>query len=264
MATDMIRQRCKFPRGAASAAMVVLLAWIALTWVIACGREGPATTPTRPAATAVSFVTSDGIALRGFIFGDSDLGVVLAHMYPADQTSWFDFAGELATQGYQALTFDFRGYGESQGSKDIAHIDRDVLAAVQAIGRAGAKRIVLAGASMGGTASLMAAAQLTSPGAAPESSPAVCGVVTLSAPVEFRGLSARQAVSTLSLPLLLIAADGDVGAQNARELAKLSSNRGDLLIVPGDEHGTNLLLGPSRDQVRQAIMDFLETCLRKD
>lgn len=260
----MLRQRYELPRGIVRGAMLVIFVWMALVWLSACGQENPPTAPNHPAAKGVSFATADGIELRGFIFGNSELGVVLAHMYPADQTSWFDFAAELATQSYQALTFDFRGYGESQGSKDIAHIDRDVVAAVHAIGRAGAKRIVLVGASMGGTASLMAAAQLTSPSAAPESGPELRGVVTLSAPVEFRGLSARQAVSALSLPMLFVAADGDVGAQNARELAKLTSNRGDLLIVPGDEHGTNLLLGPSRDQVRQAIMDFLETCLRKD
>ena len=40
----------------------------------------------------------------------------LAHMYPADQSDWTDFAQVLAAQGYQALTFDFRGFTESEGT----------------------------------------------------------------------------------------------------------------------------------------------------
>src|SRR3972149_1326741 len=62
--------------------------------------------------TVVTFTTDDRGTLSGRLFKgqNSDAaGVVLAHMYPADQTSWWDYARTLAAEGYVALTFDFRG-----------------------------------------------------------------------------------------------------------------------------------------------------------
>jgi len=61
----------------------------------------------------VSFTTSDGVLLRGHLYGSGETGVILAHMYPADQSDWTDFAEILAAHGYQGLTFDFRGFTES-------------------------------------------------------------------------------------------------------------------------------------------------------
>ena len=120
--------------------------------------------PTTPAAgeatatpvtgTPVSFVTDDGLTIKGRLFGSGETAVVFAHMYPNDQQVWWGFASEVAGQGYAALTFDFRGYGETGGSKDIAHIDRDLAAAVRYLRQEGYKRVILVGASMGGTAAL--------------------------------------------------------------------------------------------------------------
>src|ERR1700686_1203225 len=63
----------------------------------------------------VSFTTSDDVLLRGHLYGRGSTGVILAHMYPADQSDWTDFARVLAAHDYQALTFDFRGFTESEG-----------------------------------------------------------------------------------------------------------------------------------------------------
>jgi pimeloyl-ACP methyl ester carboxylesterase len=74
----------------------------------------------------VSFRTGDGITLRGHVFGSGDRWVILSHMFPDDQTAWYPFAAELAGRGYHVLTYDFRGYGESEGTKQIERIDRDL------------------------------------------------------------------------------------------------------------------------------------------
>jgi pimeloyl-ACP methyl ester carboxylesterase len=68
-------------------------------------------------------------------------------MYPADQSSWYATAERLAQEGYLVLTFDFRGYGDSGGEKQIDLIDGDVGAAITAIRGEGAAEVVLAGAS---------------------------------------------------------------------------------------------------------------------
>ena len=87
---------------------------------------------------AVTFTTSDGVELAGRLFGpeDATAGVVLAHMLPADQSSWFEFADRLGDLGYRALTFDFRGYcpggvaGCSEGEKASPGSGRTLRAAV--------------------------------------------------------------------------------------------------------------------------------------
>ena len=132
-------------------------------------------------SSQVMFGSIDGVRLAGRMFGPrgAPAGIVLAHMKPADQSSWYDFADQLGGLGYRVLTFDFRGYcpggdaGCSEGQKDVAGIWQDVEGAVGLLRSEGVRRIGLVGASMGGTASLVAAAQ-TGEG--------IDAVVTLSAP----------------------------------------------------------------------------------
>lgn len=231
--------------------IVLVLLVLCAVFALSCGDSGSASSPPVD-AEIVSFTTDDGVTLRGHLFGEGEQGIVLAHMYPADQTSWFDAATRLAGEGYLVLTFDFRGYGESDGSKDIEYLNKDVMGAIQALQSAGCTDLMLVGASMGGTACLVAAeaSQVFS-------SFRVAGVITLSAPVEFRGLSAEEAVPHLYMPLLLIAAEDDSGADGARRLHELATGSTDLELVPGDEHGTELLEGPSADEVWSLMLKFL-------
>lgn len=201
------------------------------------------------AGTVVSFTTDDGVTLAGRLFGRQNsgaAGVVLAHMYPADQTSWYDYARRLADEGYVALAFDFRGYGESGGSKQIDQIDRDVAAALREIRAQGVTRVALIGASMGGTAALMVAAREP-----------VQGVITLSAPVEFEGLSAKDAVTKVMAPKLFIGAEDDAGGPAARELGAMAAEPKDVVVFPGSDHGTDLLRGAQRDAVLAHMEEFL-------
>jgi len=217
------------------------------------GADTAASGSDTSASESVSFTTGDGVTLSGHLFGSGPSGVVLAHMYPADQTSWYATAERLAQEGYLVLTFDFRGYGDSEGTKQIELIDRDVVAAIKELAGAGATRVALIGASMGGTAGLIAASQAT-----PVS---IAGVTTLSAPVEFKGLSAGEAIPKLTVPLLFIAAEDDSGADGARELHELAGSEAELELFPGDEHGTELLEGPHAEEVWELLSGFLERVL---
>ncbi len=264
-------------RAASSARLTTALCAVAIllaAFVGACD-QGDATSTSQGAdgtpgtSRPVTFTTDDGVVLGGHLFGTGSKGVILAHMYPADQTSWYGTAEKLAAQGYLVLTFDFRGYGESEGDKAIDRIDRDVMAAAQEITRAGATEVVLVGASMGGTACLAAtwemvfASMISSQYPPPYSTP-VLGVVSLSAPVEFKGLSAEEAVPMLSCPLLFIAAEDDVGVEGAEALEQLTRNQGDLQIVPGGDHGTDLLEGAAADEVWALLGGFLAENLPLD
>jgi pimeloyl-ACP methyl ester carboxylesterase len=215
----------------------------------AAGGVGTSVGQPVSAGTVVTFVTDDGVTLSGRLFGgrNSDgAGVVLAHMYPADQTSWYDYARKLADDGYMALTFDFRGYGESGGSRQIDRIDRDVAAALDELRAQGVARAVLVGASMGGTAALIVAARQP-----------VEGVIALSAPVEFRGLSAKDAVTQVMAPKLFVGAEDDAGGPAARELGAMASEPKEVAVFPGSDHGTDLLQGDQGVAVLARMKEFL-------
>lgn len=225
-------------RAAAAACLLALLG-------SACGSGAPAA----PSET-IRFPAEDGVELVGDLRGDGEVGVVLAHMFPADRGSWSDFATTLAAEGYLALNFDFRGYGASGGTKDIPELWRDVLAAAEEIRAGGASRVVVIGASMGGTAALVAAARAN-----------LDGVVTLSAPSTFMGLAAPpEVVQAIDEPKLFLASEGDgQAAATAQSFYTQASGAKRLEIVTGNEHGTDLLEGGQAEVVRARVLTFLGT-----
>ncbi len=190
----------------------------------------------------------DLITLRGHLFGpQNDVGVVLAHMRPNDQRAWFGFAQELADNGYAALTFDFRGYGETGGDEDLGKLDDDLAAALRFLQVDRRKDTVfLIGASMGGTAALVVASQQR-----------VAGVVAVSPPAEFEGLDAVEAVSNITAPKLLVASEDDTEAIGFQDLLDAASEPVDSEVYPGNAHGTNLLQSEHSAALRALILQFL-------
>ena len=231
-----------------------LLIGVAAVLVAACGsvKGTPIPSPSADAARRVTFMTADGAELKGRVFGRGDTGVVLAHMYPSDQSVWWPFARTLKEHGYMALTFNFRGYGEGENlsggdKKEIKSIPQDVEAAMKFLRSEGATAIFLVGASMGGAAALKAA-----------SGGDVRGVVALSAPVDFRGLSMRG--DRVRLPVLMLAANGDRGAKNSAEVMIDQGIVGEdtefVLYEGGADHGSDLLFGRHGDKARSQILRF--------
>ena len=209
-------------------------------------------------STAVTFESIDGVQLSGRMFGPRDAvaGVVLAHMKPADQSSWFDFADELGALGYRALTFDFRGYcpggvaGCSQGTADISAIWQDVAGAVSLLRTEGVRRIALVGASMGGTASLIVASQADS---------GIDAVITLSAPDVIEGLSAGPDVlQTVAGAKLFIAGNGDgTAATVAQAFFDETLQPKAVKILTTGDHGTDILEGNQAEIARNLITGWL-------
>ena len=239
------------PRGSFIALFAVLLLVPSLA---ACSSDADLS-GSRP----VSFDASDGVRLEGRLFGVGTRAVVLSQMRPADQRSWFAFADRLADAGYLVLTFDFRGYcpggdgGCSAGDHDIASIWQDVTGAIAYLRtEQRATSIALVGASMGGTASLVAAAQ---PGAD------VRAVITLSAPEEIEGLSVDATLlSQIVAGKLFIAGVGDAAAAaSAQTLYEQAPPPKRVEILPADDHGTDLLTGSRGEVVRRLIETYLET-----
>jgi len=192
---------------------------------------------------AVSFQTSDGVMLEGRRFGAGPDLVVLAHMLPASMESWFDFAAVLADQGYSAIAFNFRGYGNSEGGG--FSVSTDVTAAFDYAVDSGAARVFGIGASMGGTGVLTATADREFAGAA-----------SLSAPAVFEGSDAIGGVAVSTAPLLLIAAEDDAPYPADAETIRSVRPDAEVLILAGSRHGTNLFIDHG-EELEAVLLEFL-------
>lgn len=189
------------------------------------------------------------IVLNGRVFGSGATGVILAHMRPADQTSWFSFATTLAATGdYTVLTFDFRGYGESTGEKEFDRVDVDVTAALHYLrDDLGIEKIFLVGASLGGTAALVVA----------EREP-VAGVVAISAPATYLQIDALSIVGSISAPKLFVTTADDVPAvRSESELWAQAGTPRQRVVYEGNAHGTDLFASPSAQALEDLLIAFL-------
>lgn len=234
--------------------MIVALVGAALA-VTAPAQTAPARIQTASACAGpgeVRFRATDGTRLHGRRFGRGTTAVVLAHQYRADLCQWVKYARRLAAQGYLVLAFDFRNNGRSQqvGYGRAGRLAGDVAAAARYVRSKGAKKVLLVGASMGGSAVLAAAANIR---------PAVAGVVSLSGPRNFGGANAEAAVPKLRVPVLYVAAKDDGGgsfAEDARWLfERTPASDKQLEILEGSSHGVSLVIfpGPGRTLLEQFL-----------
>ena len=199
----------------------------------------------------VRFTTFDRVRLIGVELGSGPRAVILAHQGGGGEgpwlCAWMRYARLLALQGYRVLAFDHRGFGSSGRTNHVPRISRvdfDVLAAIDVMRARGARQIVLAGASLGGTA-VVSAAALAKTG--------VNGVISFSAPQTYGRVDALTAARALRVPVLFIsAAEDEPFPDDARAMYDAcSSPDKQVAIVPGTVHGAPVL----RDPATRALVD---------
>jgi pimeloyl-ACP methyl ester carboxylesterase len=152
-----------------------------------------------------------------------------------DLCGWVSYTEHLRDQGTRALAFDF-------GSNTVANM----VGAAAELRREGATQVVLMGASMGATASLVAASTI---------SPPVAGIASLSGPSNFQGINAMVAAKKLTVPVLFIdARDSMFYPADARAMfAACPSHHKRLLLLSGTDHGTQLLHYDVAAQAQSAL-----------
>ncbi|MFI5908571.1 alpha/beta hydrolase family protein [Dactylosporangium sp. NPDC051541] len=241
---------------------LLLLAGCASTAEPAAPAPSPtavaAPSPTRTCAVAelddkqVTFPGRTGAPLGAYVLGAGNVTLVLAPQAGATGCSWLAWAKRQAAAGFRVVAFDFNGEGRSRRVETGRNSD-DVAAAA-AYARAGGGKVVLIGASRGGTATLVAATALD---------PAPDAVISLSAPAEYGGESAQAAVPGLRAPVLYVAAKSDWAfgrdAQAMYDATPAPGRR--LTLVAGVQHGTELMVNTAEgtaDAVK-AVDDFLAT-----
>jgi hypothetical protein len=77
------------------------------------------------------------------------------------------------------------------------------------------------------------------------------------APVEFKGLSAKDAVTKVLAPTLFIGAEDDAGGPGTRELGAMASEPKEVAVFPGSDHDTDLLQGDQGTAVLACMEEFL-------
>jgi len=209
----------------------------------AAGKSVSITVPVAPGSPQT-------IVLDAVERGRGSIGVVLAHMLGSSQLAWAPILPTLLDQGFHVLTFDFRGHGLSGGTRDPSRAAIDLKGAIAKIRSLGASRVLVVGASMGGTAAIVAAATED-----------LAGVVSISAPAQIDRLDAAAAMTKVREPKLFIVGRGDDAryTDGARSLFAAASQPKTIRVVDGTAaHGTDLLVDAKvGSQVRKLIVDFL-------
>lgn len=178
-------------------------------------------------ATPLPIMGADGKLLEGALVGEGAVGVVLSNQNDNDPCPWLPFARTLRDDGYRVLLYRY-GSGGARPSDDLA-------AAVATFTEQGAQRIVLVGASIGASATVVVASGNPS---------GVVAAVPLSAVSVVDGRSITRFAEQLTLPTLFVTADHDgSGSSQAvpliHQLAPAAQKQ--LLVVPGTAHGWELL-----------------------
>lgn len=187
-----------------------------------------------PGGTPVWFGADAAARLGGVVLGDGTTGVLLAHERRQTLCAWASYATELAGAGYRVLAVDLPGNGSSRAAASVP-LDDAVVAGIALLRAQGVQRVLLVGASMGGTAVLAAAAKATPP---------VAGVVSLSAPQRFNGIDALAAAPRLGTPVLYVACRSDSGFAQAAEALHAATPAGTgnrLLVGECAGHGVETL-----------------------
>ena len=192
--------------------------------------------------------------LAALSVGTGRVAVVLAHQSSGSLCQWWPYARSLAAR-FRVVAFDFDGAGASPYGN--GNYPGEVAAAAEWARDHGSRKIVLMGASMGGTAVVVAAAHLGS---------SVAGVIDLSGPADFAGMNALAAARRVHVPALFAYGTLDAGfATDVRHVRAATATRDKpILAVKTPNHGVDLVTpGIGYATVRAAILRFIQQTTRR-
>ncbi|HEX2681756.1 MAG TPA: hypothetical protein VHQ03_10740 [Candidatus Dormibacteraeota bacterium] len=186
---------------------------------------------------------NETFSVEGAILGTSGAAIVMSNESNSDLCGWSDYVGSLLNAGFQVVLYNYPDEGAAADS---------LTAVVGYLRDHGLKKITLMGASLGAMVSIVVGASLQ---------PAPSAVVSLSAEAWFPPLEVGPFAAKLTTPTLFVtAADDPWGAAEANqsfyESAPASVKQ--LIVVPGDAHGWDLLTDGYEESVVTPILTFLQ------
>ncbi len=192
----------------------------------------------------ITFVSHDGLKIEAEIFGKSNHMVILAHGKAFDMQSWEPFARYLEEQGFSAMPFNFRGYGNSQSGN--LKYEFDIMGAID-YALKDHRYVSVIGASMGGAAALRAL----------EISKPIDGLILLSPaglPKSFSNLAGKAKKALVAF------SKGDFVFETANEISNSLPFETETIIFDGNLHAQNLFRNPEIEtELKNKITTFLKS-----
>lgn len=226
-----------------SSTPLVTVALLAALWCAGAPLVDASAAAERP----VSFRAEDGTLLAAVWYEPTYRpapAVILVHMLDRSRRDWDVAASRLAAAGIGALALDLRGHGDSQYAPrpttpaELGALVADLSAARRYLGSRNdvqPGRIGIAGASLGASLAVLAAAESASIGS----------LALLSPSLDYRGLRTEAAARKVARPMLLVASDEDgYASRSVRDLQKAGGGVREALSLHQAGHGTLML---SRD-----------------
>lgn len=203
------------------------------------------------ASHMVTFETPDGATITGELYGSGETAIVFSVMGNC-KPGWRKFAQLTAAQGLMALTYPWRGCRES-GPADEDELQKfvdDARGAISFVRAQGARKLILAGASLGGLASAKLAIESQA-----------SGIIIVASPpaIPDWGFEIEPADLNTDIPKLFITAENDptVPASATRQLHDLAAEPKEWQTYPGYKHGTDLFETESGEAMQQRILEFI-------
>jgi pimeloyl-ACP methyl ester carboxylesterase len=190
---------------------------------------------------------SDGTQLGVVERGTGPRGVLMLPQYQSSACYWNDEASHLVDGGYHVLMLEYRCTDNSACPADGAaqsQLPLDVAAGVAALHTAGAAKVVILGASAGGTLAVVAGAA---------AGPLVNGVIDLSGPADVSDLynagtgvmDSGAAAPKLHVPALFVVSNNDPSTSVSEITSVYKSVPGThkklLVLSPDGGHGWDTL-----------------------
>ena len=168
---EALRTRRRLMRRLVIGLLLVIVTFIAGSWVFAHKLTGPRQRVVGPPPSAfpfpieeVSWTTEDAQSIKGwFVPGpDSERAIVLLHGFGGSRQHMLPRAEHFRKAGYAVLLYDARACGESSGDQVTFGYREtgDLLGALDWLRQRGYRKIACLGVSQGGATILMAADRL--------------------------------------------------------------------------------------------------------
>jgi len=191
----------------------------------------------------------EGTEIVGAVVGDSPATtavVLLPQIGAAGLCGWLPYAADMARAGVTSLPMDPCGYGESECDVPI---EAQVELAIDHLRDLGADRVVLMGASMGGSQTVRAM------GAGAE----VDSWVDLSGPSAWEGEWLLDVAGDVAEPGLVVRARSDGDPAELGRARRLAARTGATFVEAPSGHGWDMLLDVDRRPTRvgRAVLEFV-------
>jgi len=192
--------------------------------------------------TFVRATTSEGNGVGFLLIGTGSGGVVLGPQDNGDICQWLPYAEELAPK-YRVALFDWK-----EPRSELPAL------AVAALRSAGARKVVLGGASYGGALAMSEAYRVR---------PRLAGVLSFGGELTLPGFDGRAGIRNWRGPLLALSSKQDdfFDSQDARQLRLLHPGPETVVMLPGHRHGVDLLDDPRQARIRAAVDRYLARVL---